>query len=168
MMNNQAPTFLILTDKQREILPYLADNHTSKEIARVIGISESAVVQRVEGIRRRFHGASRTEIGRRYRDWAGSYETCNRLTGKPIQVRKHHDINQLGFQDDQSGTIDLADSATFSVQTPWQRLPEVVPKALDGENAGLNRWIAVLKIAIGLVILPLVGLAIAQALSNVI
>lgn len=56
-----------LSAKQREVVVLLADNRTSKEIAGLLGISESAVNQRIELIRARLGGIPRGEIARLYR-----------------------------------------------------------------------------------------------------
>ena len=56
-----------LTTKQREVMALVADNRTSKEIANLLGISESAVNQRIEMIRTRLGGIPRGELARLYR-----------------------------------------------------------------------------------------------------
>ncbi len=56
-----------LTPKQREVLALVADNRTSKEIASLLGISESAVNQRIELVRSRMGGLPRGELARLYR-----------------------------------------------------------------------------------------------------
>ena len=56
-----------LTTKQREVLALVADNRTSKEIAARLGISESAVNQRIEMVRARLGGLPRGELARLYR-----------------------------------------------------------------------------------------------------
>lgn len=56
-----------LTRKQREVLALVADNRTSKEIAGLLGISESAVNQRIEIVRGRLGGLPRGELARLYR-----------------------------------------------------------------------------------------------------
>ena len=53
---NIAAVFQALTAKQREVLALVADNRTSKEIAGLLGISESAVNQRIEIVRARLGG----------------------------------------------------------------------------------------------------------------
>ncbi len=63
--NNNA--FALLTTKQREVLALVADNRTSKEIASLLGISESAVNQRIEMVRSRVGGLPRGELARLYR-----------------------------------------------------------------------------------------------------
>lgn len=56
-----------LTRKQRDVLALVADNRTSKEIAGKLGISESAVNQRIEMVRARLGGLPRGELARLYR-----------------------------------------------------------------------------------------------------
>lgn len=78
-----------LTKKQREVLALVADNRTSKEIATLIGISESAVNQRIEAIRARLGWIPRGELARLYRQ-AQQEESpefhLNSNTWKKIQV----------------------------------------------------------------------------------
>lgn len=61
-----------LTQKQREVLALVADNRTSKEIANLLGISESAVNQRIEMVRLRVGGLPRGELARLYRQTIAS------------------------------------------------------------------------------------------------
>lgn len=56
-----------LSRKQREVLALVADNRTSKEIAAQLGISESAVNQRIETMRSRLGWIPRGELARLYR-----------------------------------------------------------------------------------------------------
>lgn len=56
-----------LTRKQREVLELVADNRTSKEIAAILRISESAVNQRIESVRSRLGCLPRGELARLYR-----------------------------------------------------------------------------------------------------
>lgn len=56
-----------LTGKQHEVLGLVAENRTSKEIAWELGISESAVNQRIEGVRARTGSPPRAELARVYR-----------------------------------------------------------------------------------------------------
>ncbi|WP_098105282.1 helix-turn-helix transcriptional regulator [Novosphingobium sp. PC22D] len=61
--------FETLTEKQREVMDLLVENHTSKEIAAKLGISESAVNQRIEAVRMRMGGVVRSELARAYRQY---------------------------------------------------------------------------------------------------
>lgn len=56
-----------LTRKQREVLALVAGNRTSKEIAAQLGISVSAVNQRIETMRSRLGWIPRGELARLYR-----------------------------------------------------------------------------------------------------
>ncbi|GAM07252.1 LuxR family transcriptional regulator [Novosphingobium sp. MBES04] len=58
-----------LTDKQHEVLALVGENFTSKEIAYELGISVSAVNQRIETVRARAGSLSRLELARAYREY---------------------------------------------------------------------------------------------------
>lgn len=66
-MPRAAQTLPKLTRKQHEVLALVADNRTSKEIAARLGITESAVNQRIEMVRSRLGGLPRGELARLYR-----------------------------------------------------------------------------------------------------
>ncbi|NCU11495.1 MAG: helix-turn-helix transcriptional regulator, partial [Sphingomonadaceae bacterium] len=66
-MPRQAQSLPKLTRKQHEVLALVADNRTSKEIAARLGITESAVNQRIEMVRSRLGGLPRGELARLYR-----------------------------------------------------------------------------------------------------
>lgn len=66
-MSRPAQTLPRLTRKQHDVLALVADNRTSKEIAARLGISESAVNQRIEMVRSRLGGLPRGELARLYR-----------------------------------------------------------------------------------------------------
>jgi len=79
-----------LTPKQREVMALVADNRTSKEIAGLLGISESAVNQRIELIRGRLGGIPRGEMARLYRQEFAREQTIAATfppTWKKIQVQ---------------------------------------------------------------------------------
>lgn len=86
-----------LTEKQKEVLSLVAEGMTSKEIARKLGISESAVNQRIEVIRQRLGGLPRTQIARLYRRMSTVVFTVppsNPVTGKSIQLQPDGDEAQ--------------------------------------------------------------------------
>src|SRR3546814_19774730 len=76
-----------LTAKQHEVLRFVAENRTSKEIAWELGISESAVNQRIEGVRSRTGSPPRAELARVYRHYLQDLEeACNPLPDTIPQV----------------------------------------------------------------------------------
>jgi DNA-binding CsgD family transcriptional regulator len=58
-----------LTRKQHEVFQLVAENRTSKEIAAQLGISESAVNQRIEAVRLRAGCRPRAQLARAYREF---------------------------------------------------------------------------------------------------
>ena len=96
-----------LTDKQREVLIYISEGLTSKEIARKLGVSESAVNQRIETIRQRLGGLPRSQIARLYRHQSTllmTIPTSNSLTGNPIQLQS---ASGAGQAQGVEGAVDL-------------------------------------------------------------
>ncbi|MFD2578502.1 helix-turn-helix transcriptional regulator [Novosphingobium colocasiae] len=62
-------------------------NRTSKEIAWELGISESAVNQRIESIRARAGSPPRAELARVYRQYQAEIDAaCNSLTANNLQL----------------------------------------------------------------------------------
>lgn len=168
--NRMFDVFLQLTDKQHEVLQLVAENRTSKEIAWSLGISESAVNQRIESVRNRTGFPPRAELARTYRHYRLEREAaCKPVTGKIPQVPEDAAVPHPSRQDDVADSLVLADAMTFMVKAPWQDASHyrVVPEVLDGANAGLNRTVAMIAIAGGLLVVAMVGLGVAQALTTV-
>lgn len=158
-----------LTVKQHEVLRYVAENRTSKEIAFELGISESAVNQRIESIRNRTGSPPRAELARAYRQYLQEQENaCNPPPAKITQVPAGGVSGDLSRQNEAVDRLALADAVTFRVSAPWQE-PDgtrVVPEVLDGAHAGLSRTAAMIAIAVGLLLVAMVGLGVARALSD--
>lgn len=97
-----------LTPKQREVMALVADNRTSKEIAGLLGISESAVNQRIEHIRARLGGLPRGEMARLYRQQFAREQTIAGTfppTWKKIQVHPEADSDQSSGVEGPSGAV---------------------------------------------------------------
>ncbi len=89
--------FTALTRKQHEVLTLVADNRTSKEIAVELGISESAVNQRIETVRSRLGGLPRAKMARDYRAFAATPEgeaTCKQIPWQTIQLPAADGVGQ--------------------------------------------------------------------------
>jgi DNA-binding CsgD family transcriptional regulator len=158
-----------LTPKQHEVLTFVAENRTSKEIAWELGISESAVNQRIEGVRTRAGSPPRAELARAYRQYLQDLEAaCNPLPDKIPQVPQVAEDPPIENRDDHAEHLALADAVTYTVTAPWQHEPfeRVVPEVLDGANAGLSRTAAMIAIALGILLVAMVGLGVARALSG--
>lgn len=163
--------FPSLTSKQHEVLAFVAENRTSKEIAWDLGISESAVNQRIEGVRSRTGSPPRAELARAYRQYQQDQAAaCNPLPEKNPQVPAMALFDEDQGRDELVERLTLADSATFKVTAPWQEenFPRIVPEVLDGANAGLSRTAAMIAIAGGLLLVAVFGLDLATKLSGLL
>jgi len=179
-MNDNAPLapdqalFKSLTTKQREVLDFLADSRTTKEIAGEIGVSDSAVNQRIEPLRQRLGGVPRAELTRRYRAWREARATligeddCKSLTGKISHLPIAPQPVQQSRPADAPGRFHFADAATFEQGAPWHWESEgsVVPRLLDGKHAGWFRVLAILAMSTLIVAALVLALTAAQVLTE--
>lgn len=163
--------FARLTPKQHEVLRFVAENRTSKEIAWELGISESAVNQRIEGVRVRAGSPPRAELARAYRAYLQELEqACNPIPDKIPQVPKDPPEPPIERRDERVEPLALADPVNYFVTAPWQRAEfgTIVPEVLDGANAGLSRAAAMIAIAGGMLLVAMVGLGVVRTLSELI
>lgn len=163
-MENDRLTLLFerATPKQREVLELITDNQTSKEIAYALNISESAVNQRIESLRSRAGNIPRNHLARFYREWAEA-ETCKKLTGKITQLPSEEIPSDMPLSD----VATASPAFVIPAQAPWQRMmPSIVPEVFDGPNGTLFRTAAIIGIALGILILALLGLALAIAITS--
>jgi DNA-binding CsgD family transcriptional regulator len=160
-----------VTPKQREVLELLAENRTTKEIAARLGVSDSAVNQRIEPLRQRLGGITRSELTRRYRDCAslaGRNRPCEILTGEKTQVATPDSVGQVRNRDDRPGHFRFEDSMSFPHELPWNGRTElrIVPRLLDGKHAWLARGITMLLMLLLIVACLVLGLTAARVLTD--
>jgi DNA-binding CsgD family transcriptional regulator len=160
-----APGIGGLTDKQREVLDLLIEHKTSKEIARLLGISPHTVDQRIFFAREKLGAGSRSEV-------AMAYRRLISVSGRTTYQKTHIAVPAATAQ-----TI----SGSLAGQVLGLRSPElarpdgtalaeldyrVVPELFDGRYGTLVRLSAIIAIAVFMVILVLGGLAIFSQLSE--
>ncbi|GGC16416.1 hypothetical protein GCM10011494_39110 [Novosphingobium endophyticum] len=152
--------FPTLTEKQHEVLRFVAENRTSKEIARELGISESAVNQRIESVRSRTGSPPRAELARVYRQYLQDLENARDRVPGAI-------IGTFPGRGDAVDAQSLTDPAPVGAPAPWREPdgPRVVPEALDKGDAGPGRTFTSIVIVAGLVLLAVVGLGMTQGLT---
>ena len=165
-----------LTEKQREVLALVADNRTSKEIARMLGISESAVNQRVEAVRRMTGGLARAELARIWREQSGTVGieaaidaevTCNPLTGQSSQLPEEPvvlDSHPAGGMPDRVASPTAPGTGSQPPANEWNSL---LPAALDGSQGTSHRLVLIMVMAAAMLMLALSGLSIVETLSTV-
>ena len=167
---NQMAVFDALTDKQRQVLIYVSEGLTSKEIARKLGISESAVNQRIETIRQRLGGLPRAQIARLHRHQSTllmTIPTSNSLTGNPIQLQSAHGPGQAS---DVEGAVGL--SAPGAQQGGGVLQPSTISHRLDHAFSGpTGPWLrigAIVALAAGMATTALLVLSVATALDRLL
>lgn len=136
-----------MTAKQHEVLALLADNRTSKEIAFQLGVSESAIVQRVEAVRSRTGQPARAELARAYRRYLDSASFNATIDTAKLELLEARDL-----------------------LSTWQRASGdwLLPGAMVGPNAGFNRMAAMSVIAAGMAVTGLTCLALADAIKSLL
>ena len=155
-----------LTDKQSEVLVFVSEGLTSKEIARRLGISESAVNQRIEVIRQRLGGMPRAQIARLYRRQSTllmTIPTSNSLTGNPIYLQQHSGAAQTEAVE---GAANLGGSSAQLGAGVLQ--PSTNFQARDGSARLWLRLGAIVAIAFGIAATALVVFSIAMALERLL
>lgn len=159
-----------LTDKQREVLTLVSEGLTSKEIARNLGISESAVNQRIETVRQRLGGMPRSQIARLHRRQSTlvmTVPTSNSITGNPIALQS---LARLGQASDVEGVVDrvapsaLPGSGVLQPSTIFQRLDTT----LSGPHGAWLRVAAIIALAAAIAITALLVLSVMQTLDSLI
>lgn len=157
-----------LTGKQREVLAHIADNRTSKEIAAYLGVTESAVNQRIESIRSRLGGVPRAELARLYRQLVQDDPTCKPVTAENFLL-PDNPLELSKLPANQGSSPWFADEGQLEHANLLVREQvSIVPAVLDGDQASLNRLVAIVGIAIGLLAVAMVCLGVAQALNTLV
>jgi DNA-binding CsgD family transcriptional regulator len=154
-----------LTDKQREVLDLLIEHKTSKEIARLLGISPHTVDQRIFFAKEKLGAASRSEVAVVYRRLVG-------ISGRTT----YEDSHIAGPAPAAQSISGLLAGQVLGLRPQELSQPEgqalteldfrVVPEWFDGRYGTLMRLSAIIAIAVFLVILVLGGLAIFSQLSE--
>lgn len=161
----QTATLDALTGKQREVLRFVSEGMTSKEIARKLGISESAVNQRIETVRQRLGGMSRAQIGRLFRRTSTlvmTIPTSNSLTGNPIQLLAERE----GEQHLQPEGVVVLEALGAETDHGGLQPSNLSPPASDRVNHTLFRLGVIVWIAVGIAALAVLILTATHAISE--
>lgn len=186
MKESQPPLsgeFGFLTENQKAVLDLLANHHSSKEIAFLLGISETSVNRRLEKVKLRLGGVPRTELARRYRLWLEAHPALeaaeppekSHLEGveSTPQILQLAGAGKAGEQEDRDSDVRetlFEDSVAMSIEAPWKGWsePRIVPRVLDGDNATLTRGATIAILLFAIVASIVVGLAAAKALADAV
>ena len=165
--DNGAPGLGGLTDKQREVLDLLIEHKTSKEIARLLGISPHTVDQRIFFAREKLGVGTRGEVAVAYRRLVGvsgrpTYQNSGIAVSAPTPQRTPGSLagQMLGLRSPELARPDGTALAELDYR--------VVPELFDGRYGTLIRLSAIIASAVCLIIIVLGGLAIFSQLSEML
>ena len=152
-----------LTDKQRKVLDLLIEHKTSKEIARILGISPHTVDQRITLARIKLGLSSRSGIAQEYRRLLG---LCERGTYQKSYLGSPVNSFETLLRDDPESLLIEPVGKRFLLRkpepkapSPWQEPDQrVVPELFDGPLGTLIRLGAIGGIAILVEFAALVGI----------
>lgn len=168
MQNQTAMPVAELSDKQREVLDLVVARKSSKEIARILGISKPTVDQRIALARQKFGAANRNELVTQYLASSAIYD---RVTYDPVHVPIDSTISNSVTQGERSGPVySVADVAGFiPAYTPmdFQPLPRPL-EALDRKFGFFGRLGAIGVLAVLMAVSLLAMLAMAETLTDLL
>jgi len=167
--DKQETLFDALTGKQREVLELLVDNRTTKEIAGIFDVSESAINQRIDTLRQRLGGITRGELARRYRafqDGTAGEAICENFTGENLHLVQREVPPVPEPRHDPPGRFRFADAQILDRGLWSEPYRGVGPRWLDGDNASWFRVLAMLGILVLIIAALVLVLTAAQVLTD--
>lgn len=175
MQNNReaARALSELTSKQRAVLDLLVAHKTSKEIARLLGISPHTVDQRIAAARRKFGVETRNEL-------AGVYaEISGRFSQSPVYEKPVYQFPQLsnaagskqsfGGTDEKDVLVGNHPEARHLESDEVEQIRyRVVPEIFEGPQGYFWRFAAIIALALLMSTTVLIGFAIFDQLSRLL
>lgn len=156
-----------LTAKQRECLHLVVLKKSSKEIARILGISKPAVDQRLSSARRVLKASSRDEAALIYARASGTYD---RILYDPVGVPFHDAFGSEQQQDEEPNSFMLEEASNpydFQSRHDFDVWPQILKES--GGNWGAGQRIAIIIVlTIGILAIVLIGLSVSQSLSSLL
>lgn len=117
-----------LSEKQREVLDLVVARKSSKEIARILGISKPTVDQRILAARQKYGAANRNELVTCYLAGASLYD---RMPYNPVYLPSDPEPGNSLSQDENSGPVfSVADVAGYIPSYAAAELPPL-PRSLE-------------------------------------
>jgi len=157
-----------LSPKERELLDQILLHKSLKVIAHDLGVTQSAIDQRLKSARSKLGAADRNDAARRY---SGLLASCRESTYGFEELGTDPESPVTDISEPASGsTFTFHDSATFQVMPPWDggRQRSTVPEFLDENIGTLWRIVAIPVFAVATAMLALALMAMAKALSELL
>lgn len=157
-----------LSAKEREVLDHILEHKPLKVIAHDLGITLSAVDQRLKAARIKLNAADRNEAARTY---AALLATCRKSTCgfEAVGTATEHLVVPTPEPAPRS-SFQFQDSATFIVPAPWDggSSQGAVPEVLDAKFGRLWRVAAIPIFAAIVVLIGLALVAMSQSLNEIL
>ena len=175
-----------LTQRQQAVIERIDKRTPIKGIARDLGVSETRINQHIRALKNIYKAESLTDLVEAYRAEKLESEKANeglksqaiqepvqadRGLSEPVYSKNQVPISALigdPLAQDDPGALVIRDVSSMSDETPWLRSsePQVVPRALDGENAVWLRLVAIVGIAFGFLAAVVLTVTAAVTLSE--
>lgn len=159
--------FPAMTPKQHEVLRFVAENRTSKEIAFELGISESAVNQRIESVRKRTGSPPRAELARVYRQYLSKPEIARPAMPAILAPLPVEDGPFATSEPDETADdLSLAGPAPFAGAWKEHDAGIGMPGMVEDAPADSVRRFLFVAVIIGVLLLVLTGFGVVRALGD--
>jgi DNA-binding CsgD family transcriptional regulator len=178
-VNSNDAAVLPPTPRQLDVLVYIEQRLTIKEIANRLEMSESAVNKHIRALKRQAGVNSQRDLISYYHQFSSdrrdSPERAESVAGegysnsacRKTELPELPWDNHTSVSNDASSIAMVQDSLAFPLNQSWSFEKElhVAPRVLNGSNAAWVRGAAIAMIVFGLFASIIVGLGAAQAIS---
>ncbi|MEZ5743639.1 MAG: helix-turn-helix transcriptional regulator [Sphingomonadaceae bacterium] len=165
-----------LSPRQSEILRLISMRYAIKEIASLLEVSESAINKQISNLKQKTGAASLGELASVYHALTAAsseFEATETECRKPSSSFSHlsSGLSRLekSTQDESESFVAFSDAQAWQSEAPWIAKPEprVVPRWLDGQNAGIMRMISMFGVAFMLIAGVILSVGAMQAISEI-
>ena len=168
MPNAMANPVVELSEKQRAVLDLVVARKSSKEIARILGISKPTVDQRIALARQKYGAANRNELVSQY---LASLKVYDRITYDAVHLPSDAGSSDSASQGEQSGPVfSVADVAGYLPSYSPTEFPSCLRplETLDRKFGVFGRLGAISLLAALMAISLLAILSMAETLSQLL
>ena len=175
-----------LTKRQQAVIERIDKRTPIKGIARELGVSETRINQHIRALKNIYKAENLSDLVEAYRaekkasekasgaqetEWIQGSNSNGRGLSEPVYSKNQVPISALigdPLVQDDPGALVIRDVSSMGDEAPWLRSsePQVVPRALDGENAVWLRLVAIVGIAFGFLAAVVLTVTAAVTLSE--
>lgn len=155
-----------LTHKEREALDLLVQHHTTKDIARILGLAPNTVDMRLRNAREKLGAMDRYDTARLYEELL---ETCGKTTCGISVMSTSRVAPVATHSEPRNARFTLRDAGSFTLPAPWEKgQPTELPEVLDRRFGKMWRVAVIPLGALSIALLALALIAIAGQLGMLI